>query len=409
AIFTIGGTVKGLSSDPKDTAAPPVTVRWDPKDQAYGRKVAFPVQQAEESQASFAHLVQDCQPATFGRNEQEVLDETYRKAGKMDESAFCTNFNPYEHGIVDTVLQSLARTDESSAVNRGVRAELYKLNIYSAPSGRFKPHVDTPRSEQQMGSLVVCLPCPHEGGQLAVRHRGQEVVYDWSTNSATQIQWAAFFSDCEHEVREVTEGHRVTLTYNLYWTPYGPTSMAGQSLDLQGMSLAFYAPLAKLLSCRNFLPRGGRVGFTCAHAYPHSSRAAAKGIHHGLKGIDMLLYQALKRILGAHAVRVKRALDVTYDDEHNARYPKEKIRHRGKSFIADPGSPAQHGVVDYDHNEKDVRIIGWRAMDVMWLNHKPGESDSQELAIAYITTYGNEPCLHSYYSSVVIIANVDGF
>ncbi|KAK2016933.1 hypothetical protein LZ32DRAFT_655161 [Colletotrichum eremochloae] len=32
-------------------------------------------------------------------------------------------------------------------------------------------------------------------------------------------------SRTEHEVLEVTEGHRVTLTYNLYWTPYRPTPM----------------------------------------------------------------------------------------------------------------------------------------------------------------------------------------
>jgi hypothetical protein len=30
--------------------------------------------------------------------------------------------------------------------------------IYAAPSGFFKPHVDTPRSPLQFGSLVVSLP-----------------------------------------------------------------------------------------------------------------------------------------------------------------------------------------------------------------------------------------------------------
>lgn len=34
----------------------------------------------------------------------------------------------------------------------------------------FKPHVDTPRSELQFGSLVVCLPTAHKGGQLVVQH-----------------------------------------------------------------------------------------------------------------------------------------------------------------------------------------------------------------------------------------------
>jgi hypothetical protein len=64
------------------------------------------------------------------------------------------------------------------------------------------------------------------GGALAVRHRGQEVLFDWSSKKPGSIQWAAFFSDCEHEVLEAMEGHRITLTYNLYWTSYGPSLMA---------------------------------------------------------------------------------------------------------------------------------------------------------------------------------------
>jgi hypothetical protein len=69
----------------------------------------------------------------------------------------------------------------SQANWRGIRAELYKLNVYSGPSRLFKPHVDTPRSERQIGSLVVCLPVPFKGGALAVRHRGQEIVHDWAS------------------------------------------------------------------------------------------------------------------------------------------------------------------------------------------------------------------------------------
>ncbi|KAK1593710.1 uncharacterized protein LY79DRAFT_658873 [Colletotrichum navitas] len=392
AIFTIGGTVKGLASDSEDAAAPQVTVRWDSRDQAHGRKAAFPVQKTEEAQVAFARLVDDCQPATFGRNEQEVLDETYRKAGKMDETAF-------KHGIIDTVLQSLARVDKSSNVNRGVRAELYKLNIYSAPSGKFKPHVDTPRSEQQMGSLVVCLPHPHKGGQLAVRHRDQEVVYDWSADSPARIQWAAFFSDCEHEVREVTEGHRVTLTYNLYWTPYGPTSMADQSVGLEEGSLLFYSSLESFYAVGISFPMltsatGGRVGFTCTHASPHSSGSGAEGLRHGLKGIDMLLYQALKRLVGANAVLIQTALNLS----NSYCYGEEYRENLAEAFVTKPGSPMAY---ESWEEEEDIRKFGRETVHVTWLNHKPDGSDNRELAITYMA-----PCLSSFYSSMVIMTNL---
>ena len=90
------------------------------------------------------------------------------------------------------------------------------MQIYFRPSGKFQIHVDTPRGSEQFGSLVISLPYPHVGGQLRVAHKGQETIIDWGQKEADKIQWAAFYSDCEHEVLEVKSGHRITLTYNLY-------------------------------------------------------------------------------------------------------------------------------------------------------------------------------------------------
>jgi hypothetical protein len=60
---------------------------------------------------------------------------------------------------------------------------------------------------------------PRLGGQLRVSHNGHSTSFDWSNDSNT-VQWAAFYSDCEHEVLEVKSGHRITLTYNLYVTEH---------------------------------------------------------------------------------------------------------------------------------------------------------------------------------------------
>ena len=89
-----------------------------------------------------------------------------------------------------------------------------------------------------------------------MRHGGQEVLFDWSSTAPNSIQWGAFFSDCEHEVFEVADGHRVTLTYNLYWTDYGPALMATHLNSLDIPSLHFYAALEELLNCPSFLPEG---------------------------------------------------------------------------------------------------------------------------------------------------------
>ena len=71
------------------------------------------------------------------------------------------------------------------------------------------------------GSLVVVFPTLHDGGALLLRHRGQEWTFDSGKALAAadqpSIGYVAFFSDIEHEVTPVISGHRVTLTYNLYF------------------------------------------------------------------------------------------------------------------------------------------------------------------------------------------------
>ncbi|KAK7967052.1 uncharacterized protein PG986_001329 [Apiospora aurea] len=207
--------VPALANEPK-AQHEPITIRWDVDDNgaADGQvatpcaKLNLPPVPRAGGETSLKRLIQHCQPATFGRGGKDVYDESYRRAGQMTPTAFCTTFDPYSAGIIDTVAQVLLPSVYDSTTHRGVRAELYKLNVYSAPSGKFKPHVDTPRSRGQFGSLVVCLPVEHEGGQLKVRHEGQETTFDWSTTHNNKddpshhavAHWAAFYSDCEHEV-----------------------------------------------------------------------------------------------------------------------------------------------------------------------------------------------------------------
>ena len=92
-----------------------------------------------------------------------------------------------------------------------------------------------------------------------VRNAGKQVLFDWSTSNdssaADPAQWAAFYSDCEHEVYEVTSGHRVTLTYNLY-AVRGSGHLAGSSLVLEPTQLPLYVMLLQALSTPSFLRRG---------------------------------------------------------------------------------------------------------------------------------------------------------
>ncbi|KAL1947048.1 hypothetical protein VTO73DRAFT_14009 [Trametes versicolor] len=186
----------------------------------YGREspsfVDFAQSGSPEGQRSLQELEAACEAAPFGRKQETIIDETYRKAGKMDSRNFMTRFHAEQTGIVDVIRTGLLT---GSSEEEGIPAQLYKLNVYGK-GAFFKPHVDTPRSQKMFGSLVVVFPTPHEGGQLILRKEDSEWTFDAAqllSGNADRIAYVAFFSDVEHEVLPVLSGHRVTITYNLYF------------------------------------------------------------------------------------------------------------------------------------------------------------------------------------------------
>ncbi|PWY67615.1 hypothetical protein BO94DRAFT_503721 [Aspergillus sclerotioniger CBS 115572] len=301
ASFTCGGIIpinrtEGHSASDNTSSA--VGVYWKTQDKSTTHSLDLPV--TDNLTGPVGSLIADCQPASFGRGGEDILDPEYRRAGKLDPGYFATTFHPADFGIVDIVERTLL-PDISSMRSRKLRVELYKLNVYSGPSGHFRKHVDTPRSEHQIGSLVVCLPCEFEGGNLVVRHNGQETNFDWSPQSGSTIQWAAFYSDCEHEIETITRGDRITLTYNLYVRDV--TEMTerveaeiGLSSTIQPRSLSLYGLVESLLGTPGFMKEGGVLGIFCSHAYPHASDKTGLQLPQAFKGADLVVYAVLKSL-----------------------------------------------------------------------------------------------------------------
>ena len=75
-------------------------------------------------------LADVCEAATFGINDKNVLDETYRKAGKLDSAHFSAKFDPVHSGLLGTLKDVLL---EGHGADKVISAELYKLNIYGTP------------------------------------------------------------------------------------------------------------------------------------------------------------------------------------------------------------------------------------------------------------------------------------
>ncbi|KAJ7124525.1 hypothetical protein C8R44DRAFT_831192 [Mycena epipterygia] len=145
-----------------------------------------------------------CQRATFGRNGDDILDETYRKAE-----------------ILDVAHSQLL--EGFSDANKHINAEFYKFNICGFVFQGAQGH---PRAGNMFRSLVVVFPTFHVGGALLLRHDNKEQVFDssrlLSPFNTSKVAYAAFYGDVEYEVTVVDSGHRVTLTYNLYFAEGSP-------------------------------------------------------------------------------------------------------------------------------------------------------------------------------------------
>ncbi|RDW86095.1 2OG-Fe(II) oxygenase [Aspergillus mulundensis] len=307
ASFSCGGSIPIVLGDlqaPEVTrpASSPVSIFWSKGDDATARKLVLPLDESvpHTHPDTLRRLVVDCDPASFGRGEQDVIDPEYRRAGKINADQFATSFHPADFGILENLSQVLLPSISSETDNqlgfRKITAELYKLNVYSGPSGHFRKHVDTPRATNQIGSLVVCLPCPFKGGSLTVEHHGQKVEFDWSEKSETSIQWAAFYSDCEHEIETITHGDRVTLTYNLYVTEPLNVGVPSPMSIVDPKAYPAYSWIRNLLEQEEFMKDGGVLGIFCSHAYPHSSNLADLQLPRALKGADLVLYSVFRSL-----------------------------------------------------------------------------------------------------------------
>ena len=125
---------------------------------------------------------------------------------------------------------------------------------------------------------------------------------------------------------EVTKGHRVTLTYNLFMCPYPTSAVSSSSLISPDPTMYPVFQIAKaLLEDKNFLGKGmsldsanlevyslinrigGLLGFKCTHAYAHTHDLLREALPVALKGRDAIVFAVFEH-LGA-TIQVLPVLD----------------------------------------------------------------------------------------------------
>ena len=240
--------------------------------------LSFPVPAAQARQ-----VIQRASRAPFGRGKETILDESVRKVWQLPPEQVRLGGKSWDK----TFRQILsAATDGLGCAEAAVTAELYKLLIYEE-GGFFKAHRDTEKTAGMFGTLIVVLPSAHRGGELVVRHAGREVILDLSSAEVSELRVAAFYADCEHEVRPVTGGYRVCLVYNLIQSRAGkgtrPLAAPSNHAEMEAAAGILRATFAAR-------DAPAKLAWLFKHEYSPAGLSFA-----GLKGEDAVLAKTLRR------------------------------------------------------------------------------------------------------------------
>ncbi|KAJ7174566.1 hypothetical protein C8R46DRAFT_1252275 [Mycena filopes] len=337
-----------------------------------------------------------CQKATFGRNNEDILDETYRKAGQISAKDFKIGFNLEKSGILDSVHSQLL-----GGSDKRIDAELYKLNVYGKGSF-FKAHKDTPRANNMFGSLVVVFPAAHVGGSLLLRHNNKEEEFNsaeiLSPFNKSIVAYVAFYGDVEHEVAIVESGHRVTLTYNLYFATKSPTPVhLSPSADTELQSA-----LSSLVSDATFLSDGGTLGFGLRYQYPVDKHTNLSSMKSFLKATDALLVRVCQTL------GLDTSLKAVYTDDDgmimmNSIATLDNLFQVEGSIIKEIYEHVGGEIIEFTGDDDE-----WRngrdapTTEVMWITEMSNLIDLQ----APYVRYGNEATLAFIYGDLALMVHL---
>ena len=175
-------------------------------------EIGFPI-----SPVQIKDIIKVAKKAPFGKGSKTVTDTNVRSAWEIDASSLSFRGEDWEPMLADVLTQVQEGLGLHALQN--VQASLYKLLVYEK-GDFFLSHKDSEKEPGMFGTLVVGLPSTHTGGELVVRFDNREETIGFSMDASShKIPFAAFFADCDHELKPVTSGFRVCLVYNLLQSP----------------------------------------------------------------------------------------------------------------------------------------------------------------------------------------------
>jgi len=282
--------------------------------------------------------------APYGRGQHTIVDTSIRNAWQLDSADVRIGGKAWEktfNQIMSTVIAGLGCS------GMRVSATLYKLLVYET-GGLFRSHRDTEKADGMFGTLVVVLPSAHGGGELIIRHGTREVSVNLSSPEVSELTFAAFYADCEHEVKPITHGTRVCLTYNLSLAEKGKKKQqAALTAPLYEREIATTAEILGATFRKGGAPT--KLAWLLEHQYSAAGLSFA-----GLKGHDAARVQVLSQ--AAERAGCAAHLGVVHIEEMGPAEPHFDMYEYGgwRSGWQDDDAPDEEEDLDQE-KEADVR------------------------------------------------------
>ncbi|PLW41895.1 hypothetical protein PCANC_11051 [Puccinia coronata f. sp. avenae] len=136
--------------------------------------IAFPLQEETMRQ-----LIAKSHQAPYGRRSETLVDVSVRNTWEINGD----QLHFFDPDWVRYVLRLSHLVATTLGIKETIRLDLYKMLIYETEA-MFKAHTDTEETPGMFGTLIICLPSAHTGGEVIVRHHGQTKTL--RTSDATQ-------------------------------------------------------------------------------------------------------------------------------------------------------------------------------------------------------------------------------
>lgn len=197
-------------------------------------------------------------------------------------------------------------------------------------------------------TVIIVLPSTYAGGQVVLSHASAKETIDFAPDSLLSTAVLAWYTDVTHEVKTVTSGYRLALSYNLIHTSAGlPIPKVPDMTDSA-------ADLRRVLRAWNDGYYGqDMMVYLLDHQY--SIANLRSGIN-ALKGADALRVHFLQKVAEETGFRVglailEHAVYGSADDDGGCYYG--RVRHRW-------GGRGRWGGYDdyYDDSEEGVPEMG---------------------------------------------------